>query len=132
MTPIVILFFLAVASLWAYPKWQAFVERRRFAVDLANVALINGPRLFASRWEGDDPTADAELIKGLLQLCPQRRIGPEHIIVHRFRPHSHSKTALTFEQWRVMVESDFAAICFEYAKKNGIDAGHEFNQQSAN
>ena len=130
MTIIIALFALAAAGWWAVPKWQQFVERRRFAIDLANVALINGPRLFASRWEGDDPTADAEIFKSLLQLCPNRRIGPEHIIVHVYHPNAYAKTALTFDRWRSMVETEFAAVCFEYAKKHGIEPGYQINQSA--
>lgn len=136
MTPIVILFFLAAASLWAYPKWQAFVERRRFAVDLANVALIQGPRLFASEWEGDveGPISRAETLIGLLQHAQNSWITPADIIVRVYRPHSHGKARLPFDTWRSMVQDEFSSLCAIHAAKHGRNPLYETNTktQSAN
>jgi len=104
----------------AWPRVARFIaeyqERRRFAIDIANVRLIQGPRLICSEWEGDSTVLQrAETLRGLLALSGNTWIGPEQIIVRVFHPHAgDGKTMLTFETWRAMVDNEFAHIAAKY------------------
>lgn len=95
-----------------YPRWAAWQQRRRFALDIANVELIQGPRLICSEWEGDNTVdARAAALRGLLGLSKNQWITPDQIIVRKFHPHcGDGKTRLTFENWRALVEREFDTI----------------------
>ncbi len=101
--------------------WNDFFQRQAFAQDIANVRLIQGPRLIASEWEGDTGVYErAETLRGLLALSGNEWITPEDIMVEAYSPHRNGKTGLTFYAWRVMVQQEFEAKCAKhYARVHG-------------
>ena len=107
-------------ALVVWPRVARFIaeyqERRRFAIDIANAKLIQGPRLIRSEWEGDATVLQrAETLRGLLALSGNTWIEPEQIVVRVFHPHAgDGKTVLTFEVWRAMVDNEFAHIAAKY------------------
>lgn len=124
MHPIVLLLFFALLAFPAiWPKYKAWQDRRRFALDIANVRLIQGPRLIASEWEGDNTVFErAACLRGLLALSDNTWITADDIIVRVYHPHSgDGKTFLDFATWRSMVLHEFAAISARhYTKVSGL------------
>lgn len=117
MSGIAILALVALAFPTIIKKWAAWQDRRQFAIDLANVRLIMGPRLVASEWEGDNGVMErAETLKWLLRLSGNTWITENDIVVRVYHPHgSGGNTAISFDTWRMMVQQEFAATCNKYA-----------------
>lgn len=121
LMPLLLLALLAWTALG--PKFRAWQDRRRYAVDIANVRLIQGPRLVASEWEGDSTVYErAAALRGLVALSESTWITTDDIIVRVYHPHSgDGKTLLDFATWRSMVLQEFAAISAKhYTKVSGL------------
>lgn len=127
MTGIFFLIAAAVAYWFIAPRWAAFQQRKQFAVDLANVRLIQGPRLIASEWEGDATVEQrAATLRGLLAMSGNTWITTEQIVVRVYHPHSGSKTLLTFDKWRSLVQQEFDAICFQHYQNTAVKHDGQF------
>lgn len=121
LVPLLALVLLAWPVL--YPKYKAWQDRRRFALDIAHVRLIQGPRLVCSEWEGDKTVFErAQTLKALIALSGNTWITADDIVVRVYHPdRGDGKTFLSFEVWRAMVLQEFAGICARHhAKITGL------------
>ena len=131
---------IGLALIFFGPKlWRElknFQARRAYATDIANVELIDGPRIVMDAWEGDQDTIQrGDDLKGLLRLSNNQWITEKHIIVRCYHPNSYGKTHLTFAAWRVATLNDFDKICLAFHKeipKTGEYDAAIYGQQTMN
>lgn len=139
MSGITIFFLGSIAAVFFGPSllrfWNKWQQQKAFAVDLANVRLIQGPRLIASESECDPTVLQrAETLKGLLALSDNQWITADDIVVRVYTPFADGKTRMTFDAWRTAVEQEFSTICAKrFAKINSMgDFKHALHGQRTN
>ena len=119
MSIIAILLLIAFTFPIISRKWAEWQDRKRIALEMALVRLIQEPIKIASEHPADNTVQErADNIKSLLESAGNTWVTPADVHVYIYHPHSTSgHVAMSFTVWEQMVNEDFAKKKAEKLKK---------------